>query len=182
MHHPTQHHARHSRRERAFTLIEMIIVLIIMLVLAAAAVALLGSSKSATRAKEASAAGAAYAQAISQFQADNANKLPALAGANTDAVRKGPVNLLAKPYLKSMPDGVAAGRVNVFAGTLGGAHCNGTPSAPTDAGTGWVSMCFAATPPDYGVRVATRKDTGTPWSDPTSKVCWFGRTANAPRC
>jgi prepilin-type N-terminal cleavage/methylation domain-containing protein len=179
----TDHPAR--THERGFTLVEILVAMGIILVLVAISISSFRGAKSSTNAKEATAAGAAYAQAIAQWQSDNANRLPGAAAwptsPSTEAM-KGPKNLLGKPYIASPPPGMLEGRI----GFSMNANCGTAPAAPVGIGTGvqnaWVSYCPGAAAPDYGVRVLTRRK-GSGWTlADKAKVCWYGRTVNIPRC
>lgn len=171
-----QSHARvtpaHARGvdERGFTVVELTVAMAIIIVLAAAAMLAFGGSKGAVRGKEAVAVGASYAQAIAQFQADNANNNPT--AAQMGSANRGPLNLLGKPYLGGTPEGVTAGRVAVT--------MTGTCSAPPNGSfTGAVTYCPEAAPA-YGIRVNTRTNPSQAWT--AGKVCWHGNTAQTPRC
>lgn len=176
-----EHERPHARtREQAFTLVEIIVVLVIMAILGAIAATMFRGASSATRSKEAIAAGTAYAQAISQYQADHANRNPTSpTGTNTTAVRKGPLNLLGKQYLAAIPDGVTAGRTGVSFQ----ANCaTGKAQVPgASKQSSWVSFCPEAEP-NFGIRVATRKNPSSSWTDASARVCWMGRTAKTPAC
>ena len=158
-------------RERGFTLVEILVAMTIIAIIMAIAIISFRGAKGTTYAKETIAAGAAYSQAISQFQADHANKLPAGAElikiSNKEA---GPANLLNKPYIGSLPEGVDAGRISVSM-TCGGAK----------SGTyGHVAFC-PGTAPAYEVQVFTRKDSTKAF--PGAPTCTIGNTAStAPRC
>jgi type II secretory pathway pseudopilin PulG len=167
-------------REHGFTLVEILVAMIIIIALMALAIIAFRGSKTATYEKEARAAGAAYAQGISAWQADHANRVPGAADFMNPA-SKGPTDLLGKPYLPSEPSGVAEGRI----GFSVGANCGTAPAAPTGTGvaqqSGWVSFC-PETAPHFGVRVMSHAP-GSAWTAAAgAKVCWFGNTAKAPRC
>jgi prepilin-type N-terminal cleavage/methylation domain-containing protein len=185
MHHSIE--PSHPRtREAGFTLLEMMIVVVIILILAAIAMTTMRGAKTATRNNEAKATANAYVQAISQYHADYANRNPtapsgstASGGANALRVQKGPLNLLGRPYIKSIPDAVADGRTGV---SFRSGPCGGKAAMPgATKQTSWVSACFGADPA-YGIRVATRRDGGSSWTDSSAQVCWLGSTANRPRC
>lgn len=180
--HPTRAHARDA--ERGFTVVEIVVAMIIAIVLISLAIIAFRGSKTATYANEGKAVGSAYMQMVSQYQADHANNNPAPGqpggvpnGNNGAAQKKGPINLLAKPY-GSIPDAVAAGRVGVSFGS----NCGNAAGTPVGAGghRAWVSVCLEPAP-NYGVRVITRGPSNT-WAAGDAKVCWMGSTAKTPRC
>jgi hypothetical protein len=147
----------------------MVVVLLIVVILVSIAFAMLGGAKSSARGNEAKAIGSTYAQAISQYQTDNANKNPpAMASAN--GASAGPTNLLGKPYITTMPEA---------AGVRVGVDMSGGCAAPGGGVfTGWVAYCPEGAGPVFGVRVNTRATISDPWSG----ECWIGRTAKTPRC
>ncbi|MCW2961530.1 MAG: hypothetical protein JWM25_1617 [Thermoleophilia bacterium] len=174
--------SRGHAHERGFSVVEMMVAVVIIAILAAAAMMAFGGSKTAVRSKETTAVGAVYAQAIAQFQSDHGNMLP------TDADMKSPVlgpkNLLGAAYVRSVPEGVTAGRIGVTMRGSAPAECGSTGLANIAAGvqTGWVSYCPEAAP-GYGIRVASRASGSSSWTDAaTAKACWMGNTAKAPRC
>lgn len=142
-------------------MIELIIAIAIALILLAIVATQFRGAKNASYASEAKAAGSAYVQAVSQYQADNANHNPPA------MTVEGPRNLLDKPYMRSQPDGVTSGRIG-FHGSCG---------APSGTAVGWVSYC-PGTAPDFGVRVQWRANANAAWNP----GCWMGRTAATPRC
>lgn len=148
-------------RESGFSVLELIIAIAIMLILLAAAASQFIGAKKSSYAAEAKSAGSAYTQAISQYQADNANMNP------PSMTKQGPMDLLKKPYMRSIPDGVAGGRV--------GFSPNCAP--PGGTGLGWVAYC-PGTAPNFGIRVQWRGTGSQPWEP----GCWMGRTNATPRC
>lgn len=151
--------------ESGFSLIEMMIVVAITAILLAALANHFLGAKKATYAAEAKAAGSAYAQAISQYQADHANRNP------PTMTNTGPLDLLQKPYMRSAPDGVAGGRI-VFSPAC---------AAPGGTALGWVAYCTGGphgTEPGFGIRVQWRGTSSEPWNP----GCWTGRTGATPRC
>jgi prepilin-type N-terminal cleavage/methylation domain-containing protein len=164
-------------RESGFTVVEMMIALFIIVVLAIVAFKAFGGAKKATYANEAKTVGSAYMQSVAQYQADFANRNPTAAawsGNNTTAAQRGPLNLTNQPYMKSVPEAVAGGRVGISVNS----NCGTTASNPSGASThtGWVSVCYGAEPQFY-VRVLSRKDAGSPWA-----VCLMGATPATPKC
>ena len=162
---PTRTHAR--TREDGFTIVELLIAMLIIVILVVVAIKAFGGAKGATYANEAKAAGSAYLQAVSQFQADNANRLPA---ANQWDAQRGPRNLLNQPYMKTAPEGVLAGRIGVSNTCPGG--------NPPGSFVGYVNVCMQAAP-RYYVRVASRKSpSATTWA-----FCFLGSApAGSPAC
>lgn len=158
--------SRSARRPQApaesgFSTLELIIAMAITLILLGAAVTQFRGSKQATYAADAKAAGSAYAQAISQFQADNGNRNP------TGMTAAGPMDLLNKPYLREQPEGVAGGRIAFSA----------TCAAAGGSTVGFVAYC-PGTEPEFGIRVQWRASPEATWNT----GCWLGRTAATPRC
>ena len=136
-------------------------------------------AKSSTRAKETQVVGAAYAQAISQYQADHANRNPKNDTATMGELNgkpAGPKNLLDKPYIKSVPDGVIAGRVGVS--MTGDAGCN---TAPEAGFSGFVRYCPDGDGPNYAIRV-DYKPADASWGSSEAKTCYLGNTVKGPRC
>ncbi|MCW2971898.1 MAG: hypothetical protein JWN72_171 [Thermoleophilia bacterium] len=178
------------RSERGFSLIELIIAMVLVAIMMAVVIPQFFGSKAATRRKEAIAAGSAYRAAVSQFQADHGNRLPA-AGAGTaptatcaagggdmtliSGKAAGPKNLLCKPYMRGLPSGVQEGRVGI---SQDGSNCG---TLPTNAGsspnaTGWVSYCSSGIDSNsYVVRVSARKSQTSPWE----AVCATGSKVGA---
>jgi prepilin-type N-terminal cleavage/methylation domain-containing protein len=156
-------------RESAFSLVELLVALAVVAILMSIAIATFGGAKSSVRGNEAKSIGTAYAQAISQFQADHANRNPTSAQMSTvDGYSVGPTNLVGKPYMTSLPEGVGTRvGVDMACGSPGGG-----------AFTGWVSYCPEGDGPLFGVRVNTRPKASAPWGP----ACWLGSTANTPRC
>lgn len=163
-------------------MVEIIVVAAIVLLLGGIAIVSLRGASASTRLNEAKVAAAAYAQAVSQYQADNANRNPpALAGA---AAQKGPLNLLGRPYLAPMPEAVTDGRVGV---SMNNANCGG-PAAPAGATAGmtaWISLCTGGvhgTAPGFGIRLITRAKPGGSWTADGAQLCWLGNSRATPRC
>ena len=178
--------------ERGFSLIEILVALIITAILLAVLVSTFGGAKSTTYRNEAKAAGSAYLQAVSQYQADFANNVPPTTGPNrwssapVTIARRGPLNLMGKPYLASPPDGVADGRIGVSVAVP--AQCTGStpattpPPGATPKTQGWVIVCYAAdsagTLSQAFVHVRARKgEDPNAWSS-----CYLGSTTFQPRC
>lgn len=163
-------------RECGFGLVELLVVMVVIAILGAMAMLSLGGAKSSARVNEARAAAAAYDEAIAKFMSDNGNRPPTQLRGN-----RGPVDLLGKPYLRALPDGVTGGRIGV---SLDGRNCETSqPSRVAGAGTqtAWISYCAEAAP-GYGIRLVTRKNAGSAWNRDGAKLCWRGNTARAPRC
>jgi prepilin-type N-terminal cleavage/methylation domain-containing protein len=179
-------HARAHAGERGFTLVEIMVVCVIILILMGVAIIAFGGARGAVTSKEAIIAGTAYNDAISKFQADHANNLPAagdMVTPTTGATARGPKSLLGanKPYLAQLPDGVVAGRVAVKM-TPDNTDCGtapGTPSTNVGTATSLVSYC-PGTAPNYGIRVLYKLKKDADWS--AAKVCWLGRSTNTPAC
>lgn len=181
---------RHAA-EQALGVVELVVVMVIVAILGGAVILGFSGAKSSTDAKEVRVVANLYDQAIAQYQADNANRNPSgeiepggpmkvLNGASA-----GPLNLLGKPYIGTVPDGVAAGRVAVDMST---ANCTNefTATSPPPAGAGvppnaagLVAYC-PETAPAYAIRVYVREKRGTEiW-----KNCLLGNTSVTapPRC
>jgi type II secretory pathway pseudopilin PulG len=170
--HARSHAGTHARpREAALSIVEMVVVLLIVAILIAIAVGMFGGAKSSARGNETKTVGSAYAQAISQYQADHANKNPTSSEmASVDGTSAGPTNLLDRPYISTLPES---------AGVRVGVDMSGGCAAPGGgAFTGWVSYCPEGAGPNFGVRVNTRATVNDPWSG----ECWIGSTAKTPRC
>ncbi len=165
----------HNVRERGFSLIELLVVMAVIAVLMSIAVMAFRSARYTVNTNEARTVGSAYMQAVSQYQADHANLNPTLTGSSPSAdIEKGPLNLLNKPYLKSIPDAISHGRIGV---SMGGANCSGTAVAGAGSRVGWVSVCYGP-PPQHYVRVAARRDP----SAATWTICYMGSTTATPKC
>lgn len=154
-------------------MIELAIALFIIAVLAIAGARAFGGAKKATYAGEGKTVGSAYMQVISQYHADHSNQHPPLTGNNSAAVIAGPLDLTNKPYMRSVPDAVTAGRVGV---SMGASNCGASGVSAASTQVGWVSICYAAAP-RFSVRVANRKDAASPWT-----YCWMGATTALPKC
>lgn len=181
---PTSHDPAGARRveEHAFTMIELLATMLIISILLVIGLLAFRSAQSDAIGREARAVAAAYDQAIASFMSDRANTFPQSTDwfVNSDGLNQGPKNLLGVPYMKGVPEGVAAGRIGV---STDGGNCGSTLADPTGAGPnqlGWISYC-QGTPPQYAIRVITRRGNKT-WTDSTSKICWRGNTPNTPTC
>lgn len=160
-------------RERGFGLVELLVVMVVIAILGAMAMLSLGGAKSSARVSEARAAAAAYDEAIAKFMSDNGNRPPTQLRGN-----RGPVDLLGKPYLRALPDGVSGGRIGVSLD--GTSNCTTSPPRRV-VQTAWVSYCTEPAP-GYGIRLVTRKNASSAWNTDGAKLCWRGNTARAPRC
>lgn len=170
--------------ERGFTTLELIVGLLIVAILAAISITAFSGSKKATYALEGKSVGSAYMQAVSQYHADFANRHPPTTGPaalkwsgnNTAAAKRGPLNLLGQPYLKSAPDAVSIGRVGISVNTNCGAP--GTPSGASTQ-TAWVSVCYLAAPRLW-IRVIARKNSSAAWNGAGASACYMGAPASTP--
>lgn len=180
--HTTASHAR--AHERGFTLLEMLIVVIVLAIIFAIALSKFSGAKKSAYFNDGKTVGTAYMQAVSQYQADFANRHPPMTGPpalrwsgnNTAATQRGPLNLTGQPYLKSTPESVTAGRVGVSVNT----NC-GAPGAPSGATTqtAWVSVCYLAEP-RFWVRVIARKNSGALWTGSGALACYMGAPTPKP--
>ncbi|MEO6867253.1 MAG: hypothetical protein ABI200_04455 [Gaiellales bacterium] len=156
--------------EQAFGIVEIAVVALIALALMGALISQLRGAKSATYQKETLTIAASYDQAIAAYQADHANRNPPNSAMRTLSGKPaGPENLLGKPYLKQLPDSVAAGRIVVRM------SC----TAPTAASRarGWIAYCPGADP-TYAIRAYTRRASNNAWV----LNCQRGNTTATPRC
>lgn len=173
-------------REAAFTLIEIIVVLVIVAILMAAAIITFGGAKSSAYYNEGVSTGSAYQQAISSYAGDHANRTPTVASLAGDNAKKGPLNLLNKPYINSMPESVSNGRSLVVASVDSDGNCSTSFTAPAGTQLSTVSLCFESPTgdsPNFYVRIIARKNTGSAWTEAAgAKMCFMGSTALEPRC
>lgn len=166
-----------QRSEHGFGLVEILVVMVIISILSAVVYLGFRQGKASTHKAEARTVGLAYAQAITQYQANNANHNPAPgAPAGSSTPWGGPLNLLGKPYMKHLPEAVTTRRVLVS----GTCEPPGA-SSPSTQDTGFVSYC-PLTEPQYEVRVWTRPTAADPW--PAQPTCIGGSTAqtSVPAC
>jgi len=172
----SQQLARGRAREAGFSLIEIIIALAIIAILSAIIALSWGKAKSGTRKNEAIAAASRYAQAISQYQGDNANQLPGAANMDPADARRGPVNLVGKPYIGTLPDGVIGGRIEVSMACA--------PPTSSSTTTAQIALCPATEgAPSFAIRVMARPRTNIDWGVAAEvTTCWMGSTGAQPAC
>lgn len=171
---------RPASAEHAATVIELLVACFIAAALVAIVLRSFGDSGATVRQKEARATGAQYDQAIAQFRADHANRNPT--AANGDFLIRqgkpaGPKDLLGKPYVGAVPEGVSHGRIGV---SMDAGPCDAAPSGSAPE-TSWISYC-PGTDPHYTIRVITRPRPGSPWTGEGVRVCYLGNTPATPRC
>ena len=165
--------------------IEIMIALFIIGIIVAVLIQSFGGAKKATYAQEGKTVGSAYMQAVSQYHADFANRHPTnWTGNNTTAAQRGPLDLTNKPYMKTPPDPVTAGRTGVSVGVAANCGTNATPASPSGAGahTSWVAICFGQEP-QFFVKVYSHKAASAPWDAANGgAVCFMGATTATPKC
>lgn len=108
--------------ESGFTVIEMLIVLVIVATLGTIAFLAIGSSKDQSRRTVVKVTGAAYAQAIDEYAQDHGGLVPRFGSDDWTDPSRGPEIVTPKGrkrYVRSMPDTVANGRVEITAGAAG---------------------------------------------------------------
>ena len=169
-------------------MLEMMIVVIIVAILMIALMKTFGGAKKATYANEGKTIGSSYMQVLSQYHADFANRHPPAAAwsGSSPAVtaERGPLNLTSQPYMKSIPEGVSAGRVGVSVNVAGNCGTGAGAAAPVGATTqtAWVAVCYM-TEPRFFVKVYSHKASGAPWDAANGgAVCFLGATTALPKC